>query len=83
MIFIIKFKDNRIRFSANYKYLQDYNGIEYPLVKKSNLWVKTAMYNDEGKVRSTSAKQKLETFINDYIADITESIKNNKSNDNW
>lgn len=77
------FKDGRLRFSPNYKYLENYNGIEYPLVKKSNLWVKTALFNTDGKVRRETAKQQLEKFINNYIIAITNSINTSKSNDNW
>ncbi|MGE8428026.1 MAG: hypothetical protein ACN6O7_09125 [Sphingobacterium sp.] len=60
------FKDGRMRFAPNYKYLENYNGIAYPLVKKSNLWVKTALFNTDGKVRREVAKQELEKFINNY-----------------
>jgi hypothetical protein len=77
------FKDGRLRFAPNYKYLVNYNGIEYPLVKKSNLWVKTALFNTDGKVRREAAKQELEKFINNYIRAITNSINTSKSNDNW
>lgn len=77
------FKDGRLRFSPNYKYLENYNGIEYPLVKKSNLWVKTALFNSDGKVRKEAAQQELEKFINNYIASVAKSISDNNSNDNW
>ncbi|MCW8310124.1 DUF4468 domain-containing protein [Sphingobacterium sp. InxBP1] len=77
------FKDGRMRFSPNYKYLEGYDGIEYPLVKKSNLWVKTAMFNTGGKVRREAAQQDLEKFINDFIVAIANSINSSKTNDNW
>lgn len=77
------FKDGRMRFSPSYKYLENYNGIAYPLVKKSNLWVKTALFDTSGRVRSEAAQQELEKFINNYIAAIANNINSSKTNDNW
>jgi len=79
------FKDNRIRFSANYKSLYDYSGynaVEYPLVQGSKLWIKTAMFNTKGTPISKKAQLGLEHFINSFITDLSKSIQNS-SDTNW
>jgi hypothetical protein len=79
----LDFKDGKMRFSPNYKYVENSSGIQYPLVGKQSLWVKNALYNTKGKLSMDKIKEGVDKFVNQYIAELSQAIQSDKSNDDW
>lgn len=77
----IQIKDHKIRINTPYIVSITHGSSKYFI--KGYTMFGNCVYSNKGKLINELAKQSIELFFNNYIADLYKGITNNINGDNW
>ncbi len=79
-----QFKDNKVKFQPNFKYLENEEYANINLIGDKVMGINTGMFNKKGKITIQKGNDRVEKYINWYLEEFKKAIlEENQKNDEW